>query len=348
MKRVFALFLSLTLFVLLFAGCTKVPQKPSFDEATTKKVTKPTTTAPIKEDPVTVRLVAEKGPAAIGMVYFFDSIDNKKSVGNYEYELLDDAKDIGEKFAAGELDVAAVSIKDALEIYKENKGKVQVVAITSLSNLYLVELGEVSTKISDFEDFTGTFYAGKDTLAGSIMSYIFKASDLDVTINAQYADKSVADLASKGRILHGVLPEPLATLSTVNAEKENVGMDVADLWEGAVSNTEYAGSKICSSCIIASTDFVKEHPNAVKTIVTEVKSSVKNVNSQTTAPDLLIKYELATTADEAKAVIPGSSLICKDGDNVKSLLGGFLDALYNFDKESIPVLPDDDFYYVGK
>lgn len=345
MKKVIALLLSLSFVVLLF-GCTRLPEKPSFEEAATMVVSKPTTTAAKKEESRTINLVAEKNSAAIGMVYLFDSVDNKKSVGDYKYEIVDDTKDIAEKLVSGEIDIAAVTTTDALKIYKENKGKVQVIAISSFSNLYLVELGEVSISAKDFSGFNGKFYCGFDSISVPVMNYIFKANDLSITANTDYSDKAIADLVEKGRVLHCALPEPLASTSAAKNSNENVGLDVSDLWEAAIKGTDFENSKICSTVLIANADFAASHPKAVSTFIKEYKSSEKNVSSQTTAPDLLVKFELAATVDEAKEVIPGSSLTCKYGEDMKTILGEFLGALNSFD-QSI-VVPEDDFYYISK
>ncbi|MBQ1896210.1 MAG: hypothetical protein II162_05315, partial [Clostridia bacterium] len=157
MKRIIALILSVCLFALCFCGCTKIPEKPKYEDATLKPADKTdsTTTAP-PEEAMTVRLAVSKGPAAIGMVYLFDSIDNKNALGDYTYEVLDNSKDAADKVAAGECEIAAVSTEDALRLYSEGKN-IQLIALSSYSNYYLVELGEV-TLLSNVGSMTGKFY----------------------------------------------------------------------------------------------------------------------------------------------------------------------------------------------
>ncbi len=347
MRKLLALLLSLS-FVLLLFGCSRLPEKPSFEEAATMTVDKPTTTAPVKEEDKIMNVAAVKN-TAIGMAYFLNNIDEKKSVGDYTYELLDDASSIGEGLVSGKYDVASVSLLDALNIYKANKGKVQLVAVTSYSNLYLVEQGEVSVSAKDFMNFTGKFYCGSDSISAAVMNYIFKANKLSVTANTEFTDEALASLVSKGRVFHGVLPEPLASVSTMNSSgAENVGLDISDLWEAAVKGTDFEDSKVCSTVLIANADYVAAHPRAVSTFIKEYKASSKNVSSQTTAPALATKYGFFANEETAKAAIPGLSLVCKSGDDAKTLLTSFLGALNSYDASSIPVLPEDDFYYIGE
>jgi len=343
MRRFIAVILSICLFALCFCGCTKIPEKPKYEDATLKPADNTdSTTAAAPEQAMTVRLAVSKGPAAIGMVYLFDAIDNKSALGDYTYEVLDNSKDAAEKVAAGECEIAAVSTEDALRLYSEGKD-VQLIAISSYSNYYLVELGEV-TLLSNVGSMTGKFYVPSGSLLEPIMKAVFaKAENNDVAVVTQFSADDLAGLVKKNRIIHAALPEPLASEAAAEGSKENVGVDVSDLWENLVRDTEYADSKICSTCIIANKDFVASHPKATAMFLKEFKASVKNVNSQTTAPALVVNYKLAGDEEKAKALIAGSSIICKTKDDMRTILGGFLTVLK--DHGSSVTVPDVNFYY---
>lgn len=343
MKRIIAILLSACMFVLLFAGCTKIPEKPKFEDATVKQSDKTdTTTSSAPEEPMTVRVAVSKGPAAVGMVYLFDSIDNKKALGDYEYEVLDNSGDAAKKVAAGECEIAAVTTEDALRLYSAGEN-IQLIAISSYSNYYFVELGEV-TLLSNVNSMTGKFYVPKDSLLEPIMTAVFaKAENNDVTILTQFSASDLAGLVKRNRIMHAALPEPLASESTAESTNEHVGVDVSDLWENLVRDTDYADSKICSTCIIANKDFVATHPKATAMFLKEFKASAKNVTSQTTAPELVVKYEFAKDEETAKALIANSSIVCKTKDDMRTILGGFLTFLK--EQGANVAVPDANFYY---
>ena len=345
MKRILSFILSACLFALLFAGCTKIPEKPKFEDATTapsdKKVT---TTSSAPEEPMTVKLSVSKGPAACGMVYLFESIDNKNSLGDYEYEIVEDSAAAADKVAAGECQIAAVNTEDALRLYKTAKDKVQIIAISSFSNFYFVELGEV-TLLKNVNTLTGKFYVPNGSILEPVMTAIFNSlENEDLTITTQFDRDALMGLVEKNRVMHAALPEPYATQAATKSTNEHVGVDVSDLWENLVRDTDYADSKICGTCIVANKDFLNTHPKATAYFLKEFKASVKNVNSQTTAPDLLVNYKLAEDAEQAKALIGSSSIVCKTKDDMKDIFVGFMKVLS--ENGAAVDVPDVNFFYM--
>lgn len=346
MKRIISVILFISLILTVFAGCTRVPEKPPFEEAATKYDNKPeTTTESQAEEDVTVRLAAAKGPGAMGLVYLFDSVDKGSALGDYKYELTDSSSVTAALVAEGQYDIAAVNVADALKVYNESGGKIYIITVSSLSCYYFVELGEVSTKAA-MQNLGGKLYVDGSTLLEPTMDFIFKFyKNEKMTITTQFDEEGIASLAKKGRIIHGILSEPLATAACADSKNTNVGLDLADLWAEAVAGTDYADSQICSTCIIANRDFVDAHPKATAVFMKEAKASVKNVNSQLTAPALLVQYELAADEEEAKTAIANCSLICKTKDDIKTVLGSYLKALNENGAAAVRDLPGDDFYY---
>lgn len=347
MKRIVSVILLICLMLTVFAGCTKVPQKPAFEEAATKYANKPEkTTAAQKEEDVTVHLAAVNGPGAMGLVYLFDSIDKGNALGDYRYEITDKSSVTAALVAGGQYDIAAVNIADALHVYNESGGKVYVIALSSLSCYYFVELGEVSIK-ADMPSMSGKLYVDKGSLLEPVMDVILKHyGNTSLSISTQYEEADLADLAVKGRMIHGVISEPLASASCAESKNSHVGLDLADLWTEAVADTEYSASQICSTCIIANKDFVDSHPKATAVFLKEAKASVKNVNSQLTAPALVVQYELAADEEAAKSAIASCRLVCKVRDDIKTILGGFLTVLSENGATAVSELPDDGFYYM--
>ena len=64
------------------------------------------------------------------------------------------------------------------------------------------------------------------------------------------------------------------------------------------------------------------------------------------AAELVAKYGIIEKAPVAQKALPYCSIVCIEGDELKEMLSGYLNVLYNQDPTSVGgQLPDDAFYY---
>ncbi|MBQ1287794.1 MAG: ABC transporter substrate-binding protein, partial [Erysipelotrichaceae bacterium] len=96
-------------------------------------------------------------------------------------------------------------------------------------------------------------------------------------------------------------------------------------------------------------DFLKEHPEAVKTFIKEHEASVNAANSDLdTTAALVVAQEIIGKEPIAKKAIPQCNVVCITGDSLKSNLSAYLEVLYNSDPKSVGgKLPGDEFYFKG-
>ncbi len=97
--------------------------------------------------------------------------------------------------------------------------------------------------------------------------------------------------------------------------------------------------------IAVRTEFLEEHPDAVKAFVKEYANSVSFTNAQPEdAAKLIAKYEIA--AEEiAKSAIPRCNIVWLHGEEYKAKLENFLRVVYEANPAGIGgKMPGEDFY----
>ena len=96
--------------------------------------------------------------------------------------------------------------------------------------------------------------------------------------------------------------------------------------------------------------FIEEHPEAVSTFLSEYEASVAyaKANVEETAP-LIVKYGIMDKEPLAKAALPKCNLTFIAGAEMKTVLSGYLQTLFDANPQSVGgEMPNDAFYYVAK
>lgn len=85
MKKLLSLICSLSLSAALLAGCSSTPQEPTASQTPSDSET-PTTSQSVTTEAVDVKVMALKGPTAMGMVQFMSETDNGSITdNNYDF-----------------------------------------------------------------------------------------------------------------------------------------------------------------------------------------------------------------------------------------------------------------------
>lgn len=108
------------------------------------------------------------------------------------------------------------------------------------------------------------------------------------------------------------------------------------------------GSSLVTGVTVCRKDVLEQNPEAVETFVKEHEESANWVNTNVAdAAELVAAAGIIEKAPIAAKAIPYCSIVCIDGDDMKTRLSGYLEALYELDPSSVGgQLPDDTFYYL--
>ena len=140
----------------------------------------------------------------------------------------------------------------------------------------------------------------------------------------------------------GLLPQPFVTTALMKNDKLKVALDLNKLWEDSMDD----GSKLVTGVVIANNEFVQDHADKVNDFMDAYKESVDFVNSDTEAAAQIIGDHDIIAKEVAQKAIPDCSIVFIEGDEMKTMLSGYLATLDDQNPEIIGgQLPDDAFYY---
>ncbi len=326
-KRLFTLALTAALAVSMLAGCGKGEQK--------------------KEAEV-VRIASMKGPTSMGLVHLYNDVDNQAAHLKYEYSIVGSADEINPKLISGELDVAAVPANVASVLWNKTNGGVQVLAINTLGVLYIVEKnGETVTDIASLKGKT-IVATGKGATPEASLAYILKANGLDIDKDVTVEWKSEASevvsyMATQDSAI-ALLPQPYVTVAQAQLSDLRVAIDLNQPWNSA------SGKQMVTGVLVARTEFVKNNPNTVKTMLEEMQmNSDKALNDKSATAALIAQYGIVAKAPIAEKALPNCNLVFIKGSVLEDTLSSYLKTLYDFKSQLVGGnLPDGTFYYTGK
>ncbi|HJC57816.1 MAG TPA: PhnD/SsuA/transferrin family substrate-binding protein [Candidatus Eisenbergiella intestinipullorum] len=297
-----------------------------------------------------VRVMALKGPTAMGMVQLMDSAEAGAVNGNsYTFTIAASADEVTPKLVQGNADIAAVPANLASVLYNNTEGQVQVLAINTLGVLYIVENGDSIQSVSDLAGKT-IYASGKGSTPEYALNYILSENGIDPESDVTIEWKSehsecVAALASDEDGI-AMLPQPFVTTAQAQNENLRIALDLTKEWDALQADAEEP-SALITGVVVVRTAFAAEHPEAVSAFLDSYQESVDYVNANTAeAAALIEKYDIVTAAVAEKA-LPYCNITFIEGEEMKEKLSGYLSVLAEQNPTSVGgSLPADDFYYI--
>lgn len=296
------------------------------------------TTDAQEESGEVMRVGALKGPTAMGMAQLLDD-------ENYEFSIVASPDEIVPMIVQGQVDVAAVPANLASVLYQKTDKNLSVLAVNTLGVLYLVENGD---SIQSVEDLKGkTIYAsGKGATPEYALNSVLEANGLDpekdVTIEYKSEHAEVVAALAADQTAVGLLPQPFVTTALMKNEDLRVALDLNELWESSVTD----GSKLVTGVVVARNDYLKEHEVDIDAFLDAYKDSVDFVNSDTEAAAKIIGAHDIIPEEVAVKAIPQCSIVFMEGDEMQTILSGYLNTLNEQNPQIIGgQLPDEEFYY---
>lgn len=332
MKRILSLILTLLLIALPLAACGEDNQSAS---------------APDSQQPKTlIRIAGMKGPTSIGLVGVMENNANGSSANDYQFTIEGAADAITPKLIKGELDIAALPVNLASNLYNNTDGEIQILAVNTLGVLYIVAKGE---EIASVEDLRGKtiFATGKGTTPEYTLRYILsqKGIDPDKDVTIDYKSEATEVVAALSAAESGIamLPQPYVTVAENKVEGLNTVIDLNAEW--LALNPE---GGIVTGALVVRKSFAEANPDAIKAFLDEYEASVQSVNADAAAAsELVVKYGVFDNAAVIAKAIPKCNITFISGEAMKSPVNKYLGVLYEQNPKSIGgSLPEDEFFYI--
>lgn len=295
-----------------------------------------------------VNLAVISGPTGVGAAELLSGADADTTVNNYEYTIAADNNELVAGLSNGEFDIATVASNVALNLYNKTNGGVKIIALGTLGVLHILEGGGGNT-ISSIDDLDGeTIYsAGAGANPEYILRYLLSENGIDPDEDVELVFADAAEIQAKllsGEVKYAMLPVPAATAAIIKgAGQVRAAVDVTEAW-----NELYNGSQLIMTAVVARTQFIEEHPEAVDAFLQEYAASIDYVNNNVDeAAELIAGYGITPNAAIAKQAIPQCHLVCITGADMAPAISDYFRVLYSVNPASVGGgLPDDGIYYV--
>ncbi len=343
MKKIASIILLCALMLSLFTACK--PANNSTDNGGDQK------------DETVIRIAYMNGPTGMGMAKLIH--DNGGVEGNEKYQFVkyESPSLATADLLAGKIDMACIPTNAAATLYNKKGESIKVLALNCLNSLFLMT--KTGTEITSLDDLEGkTIYTVSDGTPAVILNYLLSESGINATVNTSIgegADEKVitspqdlAPLLIAGKLDIALVPEPVATAAPLKIASQGkdytytVAINVSEAW------SEISDSPVAMGCIVASSDFVKEHKELTDSFLLEYKSSIEyisNSENRDNSAEYIVEAGVLDAAGAAKKSLAnlGSEIAYKDGADMKNILVDF----YNAIGAALigGKLPDDNFYY---
>jgi NitT/TauT family transport system substrate-binding protein len=322
MKKLMSLLLLLCIFAFTFAGCQSSPAVESVD----------------------IRIGGLRGPTSMGMVSLMESAERGEAFNAYSFTIAGSADELTPKLIKGELDIAAVPANLAAVLYNNTDKSIELLAINTLGVIYIVEKGDA---VHSFEDLRGkTIYAsGKGSTPEYALRYLLSENgidpDKDVTLEWKSEHAEVVEMLAKNADGIALMPQPFVTIAQTQIADLRVALDLTQEWDSLEN-----GSTLITGVLAVRREFAEQYPNQIAAFLDEYKQSTEYVNANIAeAAQLIEKFDIFKAAIAEKA-IPYCNISYMDGAQMKLVMQGYLEVLYNQNPKAIGgSLPMDDFYY---
>ncbi|MBQ8533565.1 MAG: ABC transporter substrate-binding protein [Clostridia bacterium] len=336
-KKILALLMAV---IMLFA-VTACSDDTASVSSTSSTASEPTKTA------VTVKFASLKGPTGIGAVNIVNGSSDSDSV-IYESQLFADPTAVVAECIKGNMDIAAVPTNAAATIYKKTNGKYVALCLNTLGTLYVMENGNT---VTDIKSLNGkkVYSTGQGAVPQYVFEYILAKNGVNCKIEylAEHAELTSQMIAGKVKI--GVLPQPFVTQTSLKNTDVRIALDLTEEWD-KIAAAEKNDSMLTMGCFVVKKEFADKNPEAVKQFIADFGESVKKVTSDPVAAgDAVQQAGIMDSAAMVAKAIPNCNITCIAGDEMKTILSGFLKVLYEQEPTSVGgSLPDDAFYYAQK
>lgn len=290
-----------------------------------------------------VNIAALNGPSGIGMAYLFE---NHPDLGGAtsSFQTVASADVLLPKLLKGEVDIAILPPNAAAKVYTKNKGAIVVGAVVGKGMLSVVSTDK---SISSLKSLIGkkVYVAGQGATPEYMIRYLCQQQGIScdggkngIELDFSVPTAEIAAAMAGGKIQIALVPEPFATVITMNVKTASKVIDVQTLWNKA--------NYPMTLCVI-NANFAKNNPKIVEKFLAAYKTSIDWTNANPSlAGSLVEKHTLGLKAPIVAKSIPFSNFefsYAKDSKkNIEELLSVFL----SFAPEAIGgKLPDEGFYF---
>ena len=354
MKRIFCILLAAALLLSLCACANDEKTATTADsaaattaageapEGSTQK-TPESTAAPANR--VSFNVYSLKGPTTMGLVTLLRDSLMGATQNEYKPNICTGADEVTAALVSGDADIALLPANAAATLFNK-AGGFSVVAINTLGVLYVVENGETVQSIDDLAEKT-VCMTGKGTTPEYALRFLLAAHGIEDKVTLEFKSEPQEVVAAMGQDVAnlGVLPQPFVTAAMAQNDKLRMALDFNEEWAKVSED-----SSLITGVTVVRNEVLEQYPDAVAAFLKEAAQGVENVKANPKeAAEIIAELGIVAKAPIAEKALPFCGLSCITGQEMKTLLSGYLQTLFDQNPKAVGgAMPGDAFYYTGE
>ena len=289
------------------------------------------------------------GPPSMGLGYFMSEAEAGNTYNKFNFTVTGvDYTEVSASLNQGDFDIATVPSNVSAILYNNTdmNEDFEVIAIGNLGLLYVLTTDGSVKNLDDLKgrtvysigeggppEYTFEYILDKSGLADDV-NFSFRATPFEVLNLLQEEDNAIA-----------LLPQPFVEVAKMLVPDLYTAIDVTDAWNSVNGDTQ---AQSVTTVTVVRKSFLFEHEQAVMEYLEMAKKSTDYCNEHLDeAAEWTDKYETFLNPDIAKDAIPNCAICTITGEEMKDILSGFLNIIYDFNPDAVGgKLPEDDFYYI--
>lgn len=292
-----------------------------------------------------VRLLALKGPSAMGLVHLMDSLDQSHDT-TLQIRIFDEPNQVRTIILQNGCELAYVPMNMAAILY--NKGvDYRVLAVPVWGSLYLVGS---DTSIRTWSDLPGKriFTMARGMTPDVLFRFLLSANgiDPDRDVELDYSFPTHIDLAHAmmaGRASLAILSEPFSTQIRMSNPEITTLLDLNHEWK----LTNSGSFPIPQTALLVKESFARDNSELVGKLMRHIHESTSfSVNNPALASQLIVQYGIMNDTLLAAVSIPFCHLNFLLAQEVRPTIYHYLEVFYNFNPNAVGgKIPDEKFIY---
>ena len=286
-----------------------------------------------------------KGPTSMGLVMLLEDSKNGASVNTYHATMCTAADEVTAALVNGDADIALLPANAAATLFNK-AGGFSVVGINTLGVLYVVENGQNIQSLADLAGKT-VVLTGKGTTPEYALRYLLSAAGIEDQVTLEFKSEAQEVVAAMGEYVAaiGVLPQPFVTAALAQNENLRIALSLQDEWSKVSED-----STLVTGVTVVRNEVLAQHPAQIAAFLQEAAKSVQQVNEHPElAAPLIENLGIVAKAALAQKAIPFCNLVSITGTEMKTLLSGYLQTLFEQNPKAVgESMPADAFYYTGE
>ena len=303
----------------------------------------------VSDDACDVQVGLIMGPPSMGLGYFMNEAEAGNTYNNYSFTVEGiDYSALVAKLNQGTYDIITCPSNVSAILYN-NKDLNDSAEVISINNLGLLHILTTDTSINSMEDLKGrTVYSiGEGGPPEYTFEYLLDKYGLTGQVNFSFRSTpfEVLNLLQDEPGAIALLPQPFVEVAKLLVNDLRTPIDVTKAWDELnVSN----GAQSVTTVTVVRKKFLEEHRQAVEEYLEYAKKSTDyTLENVSQAAEWTEKYETFLNPDIALDAIPQCSICTITGNEMKTILSGFLQIMYELNPDAVGgKMPDDEFYYI--